>query len=138
MCLVVDREIFRPSTTRKDEVYYKVARTYATDYYGDELFQSPFYNMVIIPGQLYSIKDDKKWDIYRNILNPCEFMVNGGCYHLYEKREDAERLAAGHYGWVVLKAVVPKGTKYVKGYTQCGRMGSIPSLAVRKVRFEKL
>ena len=76
--------------------------------------------------------------------------IHGGCFHLYERLEAPQRMCGIKNGYdtrwqclsksqcffVILKAVVPKGTKFVRGTFSGDR--SVVAKSVRYELFEKI
>ena len=64
------------------------------------------------------------------------YKLDGGAFHLFKNRKDAERVAWDRESpishMLVVKAIVPAGTPYMKG-----KYLGYASLAVNKVRYEK-
>lgn len=112
---------------------------------------SPHQYMSIKFGVDYESPEDTDFDIITPVEH-YERYVDGGCYHLFVHSDDAYRHAVylmekdnwfGNYqspfacndncSYHVVKAIVPKGTKYIKG---C--YGADDAICVRKVRYEKI
>ena len=115
---------------------------------------SPHEYMPIEFGVDYEIPEDTDFDIIAPVTpgECCDKYVEGGCYHLFVHSDDAYRdaqfLTEGcmwlytspdsnkgekKYTYRVVKAIVPKGTKYIKG-----TYGRDEAICVRKVRYEKI
>lgn len=130
MCMVVNgKPKFRRSLF--PHTYYKVLTTSI-----DGLFFSPYQASFVEIGKDYKISEDTEPDVRPWLHDWWE--VYGGCYHLFRKKEDADRIAKHLTEWygvkhVVVKAVVPAGTRCVKG-----TFGSTKSVAVRRVRYKKI
>ena len=131
MCMVVKgKPKFRRSLF--PHTYYKVLGTNM-----DGWFFSPYQASFVEIGKDYKISEDTEPDVRPWLYD--EWEVYGGCYHLFRKKEDADRSAkylterSGGVKHVVVKAVVPAGTRCVKG-----TFGNTKSVAVRRVRYKKI
>jgi len=133
MCLLVHG--LKIEEAQEDLVFYKVA--HASEMYDGEIKLVSLYRKFPIKlGKTYIEEGDFELDGNR---------INGGCFHLYKHKYDAQRVAGIQGGYdsrwmcrckaqsflVVLKAIIPKGTKFVSGEF-CDR----PSIATKSVRYE--
>ena len=117
-----------------------------------KIYFSAHEYMPIKFGVDYEIPEDTDFDIVAPVTpgECCEKYVEGGCYHLFVHSDDAYRDAQfliencmwlytspdsnkceKKYTYHVVKAIVPKGTKYIKG-----TYGIDEAICVRKVRYE--
>lgn len=146
MCLVaIDWEV---KELPAEATFYKVLVCH--DNTGS--YFSPHQHMPIKFGVDYEIPEDTDFDIVTPVTR-CERYVDGGCYHLFVHSDDAYRHVAylmendnywfynyqslsacnDNCSYHVVKAIVPKGTKYIKGH-----YGVDEAICVRKVRYEKI
>ena len=59
--------------------------------------------------------------------------IDRGYYHTFETFEDAKKLSEGYNG-TVLKAIIPKGTRYYKGICE-SRMHFVPGYASKEIKY---
>lgn len=117
--------------------YYKVLFKSWSEYFQDWQYLTPYFNMDVVMGVEYRIPEDEEWEfstVYPTA--PCSY-VDGGGFHLFRTMKGAmhELLSRGqmaYTGYIIVKAVVPPGTEYVKGY-YCGEK----SIVVRRVKYKK-
>jgi len=139
MCTLVKKN-YKVEEAQEDLVFYKhvigcVTRKRQT------YFRTPFRYFDIVPGKTYNesgLYEDPKFSRYSNAY----YEFGKGYFHLYENLEDAKQCTGGvicafHKDFpdepfsVVLKAIVPKGTKFVRG-NFCGS----DSILTTSVRYE--
>lgn len=128
MCLSVGW-IHPTYTANRDLTFYKVVfrnRVHRYDgtwkYYYPEAkseYVTPYRLSPVTLGETYEEEGIRfRFDSVRLPKIGKSYSVHGGGFHLYCDKEDADvasrRLSFGRDA-VVLKAIVPKGTKYVKG-----------------------
>ena len=150
MCLTLSQKPV-VKTTQKDRTFYKVLIEYdePTKYYvdgGKLLSEDTSY--LITPhrwdkatlGVLNCQKDTEIFPyVHGRAYDEDYYSINEGGFHLYTRKKDAlqdvkdRRFFLRNCHAIVVKAVVPKGTKYVRG-----DYGRNPSVCVKKVRYEKL
>ena len=102
-----------PITADKDIITYKVFR-----YFGSDCYETPFMGF-----KLKFLDSDKKISLPKVSLGirqiPCDYLVQEG-YHSFSSLQIARthikvwtRLTCPNF--VILKAIIPKGTNYMKG-----------------------
>ena len=128
MCLEINNIKRSKGRTLFRRTYWKVLRIMPGGYY------NTLYNRMKIDfGKTYEI-EDKEFHIEPGLYS-C-YKLEGGAFHLFKNRKDAERVAWDRESpishMLVVKAIVPAGTPYVKG-----KYLGYDSLAVKKVRYEK-
>ena len=144
MCLFTRKLKFR--TARKDKVFYKVLvrrnDKITTPFWGDEVeFNKILYPIERIPtrflfnGIYYKIKSKFNVLPYTDIKNTDmryhrslkAFVIEGGVIHLYATKKDALLGCTVFPHSFVVKAIIPKGTKYIKSFDNCeiGTLGVI-------------
>ena len=137
MCLIVDRKIekVKPKKSLFTRSYYKVLYYGLDPYDGKKHFMTPYYSMWVSLGNEYEIPKDSEWEMTSlSVGKRMITVVDGGCFHLFRTKKGAEdEYNAIGSGGVIVKAVVPAGTEYIKG-EYCGNK----SICVRKVRYETL
>jgi len=136
MCLTC----FLKPVTRKTEnemVFYKVLNDLGKTSDNRQWYETPFKNFEVNLGKEYS-EDGEDFSVDELYDR---WTVSGGGFHLFRDYEDADNETVRlkyhpmtpFYDYVVVKAIVPKGTPYIEG-----RFNSCPCLIVKKVRYEKL
>ena len=134
MCLIT--YLNETSTTTEEQTYYKVL---AYDRH-KKTHVSPYMSFPVVYGKEYEEKKlfHVEEDYYG--LGAKKFLVHGGGFHLFTDYRDAARERdllnsrhSGRFQYVVARAIVPAGTYYKDGYFNTYR-----SVAVKKVRYEKL
>ena len=107
-----------PEKATEDLVFYKVLLK--VNYHQEnEFYVSPVFGVKAPIGELLSQpkQDEFEYDVRKNGV----IEINGGGFHLFTTKEDAIEwmeytgLMNMTKDFVVAKAVVPKGTLYVKG-----------------------
>ena len=150
MCLMVEGEKFMSLIAEEEKTYYKVLLYQETDFMGNDKYVTPYYNFSVLLGTNYSIPERSEWKVYQT-AHPVSYdgpgydgpyysyryFVEGNCFHFFQRREDAERCARRMDGGIVVKAIVPKGTEYVEGYT-INADGPVMAAAAKKVKYEKI
>ena len=165
MCLITEQK--KPKKTRTEQVYYKVALVdklnVSISQESMTFYFSPYKTYPIFIGRNERIPDDQPWEVetyYKDRASSIKWevheefndmrLVEGGGFHLFISRKDAENEAeylnsvySLHFR--VIKAVVPKGTEYYKGHYYHGLM-TLPetlkkkpdNICVREVRYEEI
>ena len=128
MCLEINNIKRSKGRTLFRRTYWKVLRIKPYGYY------NTLYNRMKIEfGKTYEI-EDKEFNIEPGLYS--EYKLEGGAFHLFKNRKDADEVAwdkdSPHDNMLVVKAIVPAGTQYIKG-----KYLGYDSLAVKKVRYEK-
>jgi len=135
MCLIVKES---PKIAKKDIVAYKVLE------YKGGLIATPFQNMYIKLDRKYVNQALEKIDFCNNLSE--------GVYHLFSSFVDAEMFRAyaqKEYSndfncstFKVVKAIIPKGTKYYIGESEIGseldRMFQHESYGAKSVIYKEL
>ena len=130
MCLLTTNPVVR--VTKRERRFWKVL-IYQQAY---EMYCTPFMGIGVRSGELETQpRDDFEYCSY-NFQGTKYYEIEGGAYHLFRTRIGAEifRKRMGGKNWKnlkVVKAIVPKGTKYITGtYT------GLRSLAVKQVIYK--
>ena len=136
MCLLTnDKKVL---TAEKDLTFYKVVKLDKNGKY----FSLFMYDRITI-GKLKKQKYINGFRFIQNAYNVFDYRIEAGGYHLFTNLNFAKEYADGEsWGGVrrtkVIKAIVPKGTKYVKGvYNTCFH-GNVESVVAKMVIYEEL
>ena len=148
MCLIrKDRTV---KVADRDLTFYKVLEDFGDEY----TFRTFFRGWGVILNQLYS-DENEDFDFktveassYRDVRDPYPFAcgdylykIDGGGFHLYTRKEDAERIVndfKDRSKCVLVKAVIPKGTKYVEGTFDPMSLYAAPSICTKRVIYKNL
>lgn len=125
MCLTVydldyylnDDKTLKYKVAEEDLTFYKVVRLPKEKEGVHSQFVSPFLSSEINTYQMYEMDDYTVYEI-GHVLN-----ISAGMIHLISTLEDAYKLKDKmetrdkfyNYEYHVLKAIIPKGTKYIEG-----------------------
>jgi len=143
--MTVNKSIKRvkPRKTRFTRTYYKIldVSQYVHDCWNNETnqyekvqtYDTPYVGMSVELGKDYEIPENKKWELYGDSVTNKTTYVEGGCFHLYRTKMGAESDCLNSKSKVIVKAIVPKGTEYIKGW-----YGFEKCICVRKVRYEEI
>ena len=103
-------------------------------------YKSPFMWEDAPLGKLLSEKEQDvfRWQLIQSRM--CHELHKGG-FHLFKNKDDADEWSyqklnnefCPFHGLVVVKAIVPKGTKYVEG-----KFGPYEAVAVKNVKYEEI
>ena len=129
MCLLVN-PCTEVETAQEDLTFYKLA-WYRYSANGKE-YLTFFRNNYICLGTTY-VEEDKPFKLYPSYTPDKRNEINEGAFHLFENAEDARRFIRFSTD-VVLKAIVPKGTKFIRGTFRACK--DYPSIATKSVRYE--
>ena len=138
MCMTFEGSKIKFEKSEEEKTYYKVL---IRGRESDRLFnapEGPFYytpylHFFVKLGTEYAIDEGKEWETWPSFFRENTFYVDGGCFHLFEREEDAAEEARLFTDSVVVKAIVPAGTEYLRG-----SYGDDYGIAVRKVRYEEI
>lgn len=115
--------------------YYKVLFKSWSEYFQDWQYLTPYFSMDVVMGMEYGIPEDEEWEFSTvSTGDPCSYVAGGG-FHLFRTIKGAMKEFSSHgrtANCIIVKAVVPPGTEYVKGY-HCGEK----SIVVRRVKYKK-
>lgn len=131
---------------KRTRTFYKVLfRWY--DVYGNPHYLTPFFDMPIDdPGKVqkyYEIEKGEPLAIVKNqdsadslSSTKAPYEVHGSGFHLFTRRREARKYLPRweREGSLIVKAIVPKGTAYVKGRS----LGGYRNVVVRKVMYQLL
>ena len=138
MCLTVESPKIKFEKSEEEKTCYKVLikgkesdRLFNTP--EGPFYYTPYFHFFVKLGTEYSIEEHMDWETWPSFFQENMFYVDGGCFHLFEREEDAVEEAHLFQDSVVVKAIVPAGTEYVKG-----RYGDSYGVAARKVRYEEI
>ena len=141
MCMTVkkSKKKLKPKKSLFTRTYYKILYKerkwdrFTSQYLEEDEYSTPFINMRVELGKEYEIPGDKPWEIFGDSRDRFSY-VEGGCFHLYRTKKDAEHdFNEGNLNLEIVKAIVPKGTEYIRG-----DYGFEKCICVRKVRYEKI
>ena len=123
----------------EDLVFYKLLDV-SEDIFGYKYYYSYYRMSPVVLGEVYRDKYKhfgfrKRIDLGKNL-----YEVNAGGYHLFKKFEDADRVNKRHgSNGIIVKAIVPKGTRYVEGIFDYGNQDTeANSVVVKVVKYEKI
>lgn len=128
MCLEVKNST--PKIAEQDIVCYKVLQRELNDVtkedgitYVTERLITPFFHYPMEPNKLYEEKDNTEIDFGTKLtfFHKIKYttFVEGGTFHTFKNKLDARfficDLGRTRHECVIMKCVIPKGTKYFEG-----------------------
>ena len=133
MCLVVDKDT-KPQTAEQDLTFFKLVKLIPNGY-GKLEYRTYFRDKEVVLGETYT-DGGENFKIYPEYPHPnCHARsIHEGGYHLFVSYKDASDFGDGMRDFI-LKAVVPKGTKFIMG-TFRTEWGEVPSIVTKSVRYE--
>ena len=122
MCLLIRKKKVRVHRALWNITAYKILVP-STSYdpnSDDSGYMTPFYSMHVKFGELYEQDDKDKLDYFTWKKGKKTFHeLDEGVYHLYKWKKDAKDDIENYdypEGSIVVKAIIPRGTKYVNGW----------------------
>ena len=139
MCMTINKPLKKVKVRKTlfPHTYYKVLFKSWSEYFQDWQYLTPYFNMDVVMDREYRIPEDEEWEFSTVYPTAPSSYVDGGGFHLFRTIKGAMHEFLSH-GWtaytsyIIVKAVVPPGTEYVKGY-YCGEK----SIVVRRVKYKK-
>lgn len=141
MCIYLTKKNSTPKTARKDIVCYKILENINT-WNGRKYGYTPFMGCSVDLGETYEALGDlqvKSFDFKTWFETPfgCyETWVGEGAIHTFKTLDGAKKMFTNHrlrhlYGinrsCVIVKCIIPKGTKYFSGVFEDTRIPSYAS-----------
>ena len=141
MCLYVKKENFEVRTAEQDLYFYKVL----TPSRDGKTFYTPIYHKPVKLGETYEEEGDdfnitRAWWLSEVYDSMFDHKIDEGCFHLYETIDGAKEFAFWFCeGLRIVRAIIPKGTKYAVGFTKATVNGGLhPSIVTKKVIYKPL
>ncbi len=137
MCIYLTEKNSTPKTARKDIVCYKILEN--NTWNGQNCWHTPFRGCAINLGETYKANgylEVRYFEYFETPWSCYETWVGEGAIHTFKTLDGAKKMFSNHrlrhlYGinqsCVIVKCIIPKGTKYFSGVFEDTRIPSYAS-----------